>query len=148
MTRNLNEFLLINAGTTPRAMATVARLPGRNTWRLGSGDGRNSDDPTPPSARDVANRLQGAGYRVFGWDDEWHFLAESGNRDPVETAAEMVERVGRLCEDMDRPKTAGRIVILMHDNMFRSDRGNRDALADFVQGLKDLGYAFDTLDNY
>ena len=46
-----------------------ARLPGRNTWRVGSivqNDPVNSGDSGP-----AADRLFRAGYRIYGWDVEW-----------------------------------------------------------------------------
>lgn len=65
----------------------------------------------------------------------------SGNpeaSDPAETAQQMIQMVKDIIEGNILTKTKGTIIILMHDHMFRTSRGNKQKLFDFVQGLKDL----------
>lgn len=68
-----------------------ARLPGRDTWRVGS---LVATDPTNGGdSAAAANQLTAAGYRIYGWDEEWHVI---GGR-PVETVDQIVALIkGRL----------------------------------------------------
>ena len=79
----------------------IARLPGRNTWRI---DGRKRSDLK--DAADAADSLAASGYRVFGWDLEWRYLSD--------TAMLQLERWATKNQSFTR----GHLVILCHEWMF------------------------------
>jgi len=117
----------------------IARLPGRNCWRI---NGRKRDDLEDCSA--AADSLSHYGYKVFGWDVEWHYDAAGK---VVEDANNMFNIVTRLAEK-NKSFTAGNIVILCHDPMLE-DSSNRIILHEFLQKIKSNGnYRFEHLSNY
>lgn len=117
----------------------IARLPGRNCWRI---RGRNRDDLEDGKA--AADSLAVYGYRVFGWDIEWHYDS-SGNA--VETAAQMLQKIERMI-NRKSSFTAGHIVILCHDPML-ANAGNDSILKSFIKAVKlNGGYRFEHLSNY
>ncbi|HVU57936.1 MAG TPA: polysaccharide deacetylase family protein, partial [Puia sp.] len=85
----------------------IARMPGRNYWRLGKT--RCGDIP---SGAEAADSLAAHGYRVFGWDLEWKCdsLSEGG----ITTGREMLARAEKMLRNR-QTLFAGHIVILLHD---------------------------------
>ena len=112
-----------------------ARLPGRNTWRVGS---IVHNDPT--NSRDsgaAADLLAGAGYRVYGWDVEWPM---SGGR-PEGTADSVVQRIDRMAT-AGSVKKAGHVVLLAHDVQFRASNHDRGKLERLIDLLQPAGHSF------
>ena len=91
----------------------VARLPGRNMWRIGE---RAKDDI--PSGSEAADLLATNGYQLYGWDMEW--FHDPKTAEPVGTAEEIFEQIERHL-DRGRTFTDGHLVLLCHDEMFRED---------------------------
>jgi len=87
----------------------LGRLPGRDSWRLGS---RAYDADRSASA--AADLLAAHGYRLFGWDLEWTH-AQSGR--PIGTAEEIYRRAKYQLHKA-HTFTPGHLVLLMHDQMF------------------------------
>jgi len=85
----------------------IARLPGRNYWRLGW---RIADDIA--NGKETADSLAARGYQVFGWDMEWRRDSLHNN-----TCLEMIGRLDKMVLNgwTFRP---GYIVILFHDEEF------------------------------
>lgn len=86
----------------------IARLPGRNYWRLGE---RQANDIV--NGKEAADSLAANGYAVFGWDLEWK--CDSLHR---LTGEEMLHEVDKAIRGR-RTFTTGHIVILFHDDEFR-----------------------------
>lgn len=89
----------------------VVRLPGRNTWRIGT---RKKDDEVNSAA--AADLLAKNGYKLYGWDIEWQHHPKDGS--PVQSVEAMEnEIVARL--QNGNTFTKDHIVILLHDEMFQ-----------------------------
>ena len=63
----------------------IARLPGRNTWRVGD---IAKNDPMGNGAG-AADKLVGKGYTIYGWDVEWRMNKNGA----VETPEEMLKKI-------------------------------------------------------
>ena len=112
-----------------------ARLPGRNTWRVGS---IVHNDPTNRGdSGGAANLLAGAGYRIYGWDVEWQM---SRGR-PQGTADSVVQRIDRMAA-AGSVKKAGHVVLLTHDVMFRASNHDRGKLERLIDLLRAAGHSF------
>jgi len=101
----------------------IARLPGRNCWRVG---GRAADDFV--NGKEAADSLAMHGYRLFGWDVEWK--ADSLHR---KSGAEMMDKVERMVREQ-RTFTPRNVVILFHDEEFQ-DGDFRKEVRSFVKLL-------------
>lgn len=117
------------------AKPVPARFPGRNTWRVGS---LTLTDPTNgKDSAAAADKLAKAGYRIYGWDEEW--AMKSGR--PVGTAEQVVARI-KAKLDAGRTAKKGHVVVLMHDIMFRASKGDRTKLERLVDLLQAAGHSF------
>lgn len=125
---------------TLRLSKKIARLPGRNTWRI-----NNRSRTDIPDANTAADSLAGAGYSIFGWDLEWRYCSDSSLE--VQTAELMINEV----EDFFRNKktfTPDNIIILAHDPMFGNSY-NKEQLELFIKEIKRKNnFRFGRLDNY
>lgn len=112
-----------------------ARLPGRNTWRVGS-----IVENAPTNGGDsgaAANLLAAAGYRIYGWDVEWNM---SGGR-PSDTVDQVLERIDWVMAN-GRTRKPGHVVLLSHDKMFRSSNHDRGKLELLIDRLRGAGHSF------
>lgn len=112
-----------------------ARLPGRNTWRVGNivhNDPANRGDSGA-----AADRLAAAGYRIYGWDVEW----QTSDGRPQGTAEQMVQRIDRVAAG-GNVKKAGHVVLLTHDVMFRASNHDRSKLERLIDLLRAAGHSF------
>jgi peptidoglycan/xylan/chitin deacetylase (PgdA/CDA1 family) len=115
----------------------IARLPGRNYWRVG---GRTQDDIV--NGKEAADSLTVHGYRVFGWDVEWK--ADSLH---WRTGAEMMDKVEKLVQQQ-RTFTPRNIVLLFHDEEFQ-EVAFREEVRSFVKLLScKAGYRIAHLTEY
>lgn len=110
-----------------------ARLPGRNTWRVGS-IVQTASDSGP-----AADQLMANGFRIFGWDIEWRM----DNAQPAQIQG-TIARVIQGCQT----KRPGKVILLMHDVMFRMSTGGRFRLDQLIRLLKDDGHSFEWVANY
>ncbi len=104
----------------------IARLPGRNVWRI---NGRSRNDL--PDAIPAADSLARRGFRIFGWDLEWCFDSTGKSN---ETAPRMLE-LTRFLAAHGGSFMRGHIVILCHDPMLL-DPVTRQEFDLFIQTLK------------
>jgi len=100
----LNDFR-INQDTL-QLKQKMARLPGRNAWRIGQ---RKKDDLDDSKA--AADSLSSLGYILYGWDIEWNY---AGTDRLLEPADDLLFRIGQLIR-YHRTFTPNHIVILCHD---------------------------------
>jgi peptidoglycan/xylan/chitin deacetylase (PgdA/CDA1 family) len=129
----------LNADTLD-LITKIARLPGRNIWRI---NGCSRSDPSDGNA--VADSLATKGYSVFGWDLEWRYYPDSS--DNVQTADSMVKMAEKAAREK-RTFIPGNIVILCHDPMFRNTF-NRTQLELFIKKIKEKkNYRFEHLSSY
>jgi len=118
-----------------------ARLPGRNTWRIN--DIRQTDSVNQGDSAAAANTLASSRYRIYGWDLEWNMQA--GN--PVQTPQQMLEAVIERLNNANTKKK-NKLIILMHDQMFRASKGNKEKLLEFIDLLVKEHYNFDFISRY
>jgi len=117
----------------------IARLPGRNCWRIAD---RRRDDLA--DGRAVADSLASYGYRIFGWDIEWH-IDYAGR--VIETAKNMLNKIERIIARKNS-FIPGNIVILCHESML-ADPHNEWELKLFIKEVKAGGnHLFEHLSNY
>lgn len=91
----------------------VARMPGRNAWRIGAI--QHTDVRESKTAIDSVFK---AGFKVMGWDVEWGFDHQTFVPD-ADTAL-IFRRMENLLRD-SATKTPGHLVLLAHDQAFRSE---------------------------
>lgn len=88
--------------------ASIVRTPGRNIWRTDSL--RLTDMRLSAPA---ADSLFHKGYKILGWDAEWHFDANGLVQDPCA----MLQTIDSLLAG-NRTRTPGHLVLLAHDQAF------------------------------
>lgn len=91
----------------------VARMPGRNAWRIDSV--RHTD---VKQSRLTIDSVALAGFSIMGWDVEWGFDHQSFVPD-ADTSL-MFRRIENLLRD-EATRTPGHLVILAHDQAFRTE---------------------------
>ena len=118
----------------------LARLPGRNMWRLGA---KSINDVK--SGAVAADLLAKNGFSVFGWDLEWRHDGRTGA--PVQTVGDMQQKIETLLKE-HKTVTQNHIVILCHDEMFRKSWEETE-LKQLLERLKATGlYEFNHLSEY
>lgn len=115
----------------------IARLPGRNTWNIGGI--RKSDGQSGIAAAQL--RLKG--YKIFGWDEEWHMK----NNQPIESPKQMIEIVKKRFDRNDT-QSPDKMVVLMHDQMFRRSENNTKKLEEFIDLLLEQSFEMKFLSEY
>lgn len=103
----------------------IIRFPGNGSWMFG-GKFRG-----PGSTKAVALKLDSLGFKVFGWDIEWHFSRKDAR--PVQSAEKMLAQIEAL--KAKGTVTKRHIVWLMHDRMFKRPE-DLDSLRKVLISLK------------
>jgi peptidoglycan/xylan/chitin deacetylase (PgdA/CDA1 family) len=135
--RVVNDILL-NEDTLGLKLR-IARLPGRNAWRIGGRRRTDLSDATP-----AADSLATLGYTLVGWDIEWRFDTTTNF---YMTAAGMLKAIDQLVV-MKGTFTKQHIVILCHDPMLQ-DSLFRQELHLFAQKIKTSSrYQFGFVSDY
>jgi peptidoglycan/xylan/chitin deacetylase (PgdA/CDA1 family) len=119
---------------------TRARLPGRNVFRL---QNVFSDDLSINVRQWEKEWLDyelvaAAGFRIYGWDFEW---VHSDNGTPVQSVAHLMDEIDHLFR-YGRFTRKGKMILLMHDQMFQDKFNGTDNLTALIKGLRKRGYAF------
>jgi hypothetical protein len=117
----------------------LARLPGRNMWRLK--DRRVDDVKSGFKAADI---LFTNGFKVFGWDLEWSHDPKSGV--PIQTVEDMIHLIEQIFSKK-RTVTENHLVILCHDEMFRKS-WEESELKQLIDKLRTKGFNFGHLSEY
>ncbi|HEX4877647.1 MAG TPA: polysaccharide deacetylase family protein [Chitinophagaceae bacterium] len=91
---------------------TIARMPGRNAWRI---DSINHTDIAESS--EAIDSLHAAGFPVMGWDIEWMF--DHKTLAPDTDTALLLRRIHNMLE-AGKTRTPGHLVLLAHDQAFQS----------------------------
>ncbi|HVV07083.1 MAG TPA: polysaccharide deacetylase family protein [Puia sp.] len=124
---------------TLRMGNNIARMPGRNYWRLGKT--RCGDIP---SGMEAADSLAAHGYRVFGWDMEWKCDSLSGGG--IMTGREMLARAEKMLRN-GQTLFINNMVILLHDPEF-ADEGFCHEVRVFIRLARERGYRIAHLTEY
>ncbi|XVJ67455.1 MAG: polysaccharide deacetylase family protein [Lacibacter sp.] len=118
----------------------IARLPGRNMWRIGN---RSRNDVKSGAA--AADSLARLGFRIIGWDLEWQHNPKTGA--PLQTAEQMATAVNEYLIN-HRTFTNNHLVLLLHDEMFQTN-WEESELKKFMDLLRHTpGYRFEHLQSY
>ena len=133
-------------GVLDLAKPTPARLPGRNVFRL---QNIHSEDLSL-DVREWGQEwldfelVSEAGFRLFGWDHEWvHY----NDGKPVQSAKTLVNEIDALFAH-NRFVTRGKMILLMHDQMFQDKFDGENNLRTVIRELKKRGYKFEDLTTY
>jgi peptidoglycan/xylan/chitin deacetylase (PgdA/CDA1 family) len=131
-----NDF--IKNETTLKIPVKIIRLPGNNTWASnGTIDGQKAENA-------LVKKLDAAGYKIIGWDLEWH---QGKGKTPKESVDEMMKLINQRFDD-EYTYQPNAIVILSHDRLFESKQ-YMDSLSKFIRELKkDPRNVFETIDHY
>jgi peptidoglycan/xylan/chitin deacetylase (PgdA/CDA1 family) len=115
----------------------IIRMPGNNTWAS------NGNISGQKATNAVVKGLDSLGYKIIGWDVEWH---EKGKY-PLESVTELVKLINQKFEDGNTVEQNA-LVILSHDRLFEKPQ-YVDSLRKLIQVLKsDKRNAFETIDHY
>ncbi|MFN8289007.1 MAG: polysaccharide deacetylase family protein [Chitinophagaceae bacterium] len=95
----------------------VARMPGRNAWRIG-----NNIHTDVKESKAAIDSVGQAGYSVMGWDVEWGYNHTS--LVPDADTSLMFRRIQNLLND-SATRTPGHLVLLAHDQSFRREEDIR-----------------------
>ncbi len=136
----------INKAQNAIGGAKYLRLCGRNVWRLPVVKRDDWGLGRAQSGREHSkyNALWNAGYFIYGWDVEWLFSHKTQR--PLFDGQEMARRVNSRYQSHHTAKP-GRVVLLAHDFMFRSEY-NTQQLRSFIHIMKAQGWVFKTIDDY
>jgi peptidoglycan-N-acetylglucosamine deacetylase len=91
----------------------IARMPGRNAWRIDTIDHTDIFESTA-----AIDSLHAAGYSIMGWDIEWTFDHKTLAPDP--DTARLLRRIYNLL-DAEKTKTPGHLILLAHDQAFQKE---------------------------
>jgi len=121
------------------------RLAGRNVWRTPRI--RRDDRALSRYRRSVEidkyDLLEKEGFFIFGWDVEWHFGSDGSPKSEADRIAQIVENIYKSGRSVRR----GRVVLLAHDFMFRSQKSKRE-LRRFITIMKRRGWRFAKISDY
>ena len=81
---------------------------------------RQPEDHRYPNVEPAADSLFNKGYKVLGWDVEWHFDARGLVQDPCS----MIEAIDSLMAG-NKTRTPGHLVLLAHDQAFSGRQDSR-----------------------
>ncbi len=122
------------------------RLAGRNVWRLS--DVKHDDYAISKRRREIEvpayDLLAKNGYRIFGWDIEWHFNPHNGRI--AYGAYKMISRLNSFYKNRMIGRT-NKVILLAHDFMF-SHKYDAKELKTFIELLKKGGWSFAAINAY
>lgn len=120
----------------------IARLPGRNTWRV---DNIIKNDLGSGNAADL---LAKKGYVIYGWDVEWKMTKNGKAKEEPGDVVKKIQNVLSGSGKRIKTKKKDKVIVLMHDIMFRSPTGGKKKLEQFIDELRQAGFKFDFVSNY
>jgi peptidoglycan/xylan/chitin deacetylase (PgdA/CDA1 family) len=133
-------------GVLGLTMPATARLPGRNVFRLKHTTSEDISLDVREWGREWLDfeLVQDAGFDLYGWDHEW-IHASDGK--PVQSVDNLTREIDSLFayNHFVRP---GKMILLMHDEMFQDKFDGKQNLQTFIRKLKQRGYAFAALSTY
>jgi peptidoglycan-N-acetylglucosamine deacetylase len=90
----------------------VVRMPGRNAWRI---DSLNFTDIK--ASKVAIDSVHKAGFAIMGWDVEWGYSPKTYE---LKEGAEQIMFEIKMMLDEGKTQTPGHLVVLAHDQEFRS----------------------------
>jgi peptidoglycan/xylan/chitin deacetylase (PgdA/CDA1 family) len=132
----LADFLLAKKILTPTN--NLVRLPGNNAWN--TMESKRASGLVKP----LVKKLDSVGFNVLGWDLEWHFDKHGKPVQTGEHVANMVDTLFKYNETMVK----NHLVILMHDQMFRTSADSAKLVQMIDQLKKNPHYQFRKLTQF
>jgi len=137
--RHANQVL----GLTP---VVHARLPGRDVFRLPTVAREDLSINVAQWEREWLDYelVAEAGFYLYGWDFEW---VHSDDGKPVQSVDHLVSEIDHLFQ-YGRFTQPGKMILLMHDEMFQDQFNGQDNLRTLIRSLRERGYAFGDIRTY
>ncbi len=142
-----NAILQKDETLSYRSPYLPVRLAGRNVFRL---PGLSCDDyglgkKGCKRERGKYNGLAKKGFFIYGWDIEWNYSHRNGK--PLYSPQKLVNRIERLYASKHL-KRKNRVILLMHDFMFRTKFNGVENLHTLIQLLRERGWQFERIEKY
>ncbi|MBZ9959948.1 MULTISPECIES: polysaccharide deacetylase family protein [unclassified Mesorhizobium] len=128
------------------APAVHARLPGRDVFRLPSMSKNDTSLGLAQEGREEPDYefVAASGFYLYGWDHEW---VHDDTGKPVQSVDHLVSEIDHLF-GYGRFVKRGKMILLMHDEMFQDGFDGKTKLTRLITALKQRGYAFGTIQSY
>jgi peptidoglycan/xylan/chitin deacetylase (PgdA/CDA1 family) len=128
------------------APAVHARLPGRDVFRLPSMSKNDTSLGLAQEGREEPDYefVAASGFYLYGWDHEW---VHDDTGKPVQSVDHLVSEIDHLF-GYGRFVKRGKMILLMHDEMFQDSFDGKPKLTQLITALKQRGYAFGTIQSY
>lgn len=139
------DMLLANAALGLKPFVH-ARLPGRDVFRLPSMSKNDNSLGLAQAGREDPDYefVAASGFYLYGWDHEW-VHEDSGK--PVQSVDHLVSEIDHLF-DYGRFVKPGKLILLMHDEMFRDAFDGKTNLTNLINALKQRNYSFGVIAGY
>ncbi len=123
-----------------------ARLPGRDVFRLPAVSREDLSINVAQWEREWLDYelVAEAGFYLYGWDFEW---VHQDDGKPVQSVDHLVNEIDHLFQ-YGRFTQRGKMIVLMHDQMFQDQFDGRENLQALIRKLKQRGYAFGDIGSY
>lgn len=123
-----------------------ARMPGRDVFRLPN---ISKDDLSVNAAQYEREQVDfefvaASGFHLYGWDHEW---VHDDTGKPVQSVERLVSEIDHLFA-YNRFVKRGKMILLMHDQMFQDRFDGRTKLTALITGLRQRGYVFGNIAQY
>lgn len=130
-------------GLTP---TVNARLPGRDVFRLPTVSREDLSINVAQWEREWLDYelVAEAGFYLYGWDFEW---VHRDDGKPVQSVDHLVNEIDHLFQ-YGRFTQRGKMILLMHDQMFQDQFDGQENLQALIRRLKERGYAFGDIRSY
>lgn len=121
------------------------RLAGRNVYRLPKLS--KNDNMIKEKFRKIEqigyDAIYRKGFYIYGWDLEWSY---GKNGMPTQTPLEVFESMEKVYErNLD---DTNKVVLLMHDFMFKDSFNGKENLKSLISLLRDNGWKFQSIESY
>ncbi|MES0198243.1 polysaccharide deacetylase family protein [Mesorhizobium sp. M0011] len=123
-----------------------ARLPGRDVFRLPSMSKNDTSLGLAQEGREEPDYefVAASGFYLYGWDHEW---VHKDNGEPVQSVDHLVSEIDHLF-GYGRFVKPGKLILLMHDEMFQDGFDGKTKLTNLIAALKLRHYTFGTIQGY
>ncbi|MDQ6435190.1 polysaccharide deacetylase family protein [Mesorhizobium sp. LHD-90] len=123
-----------------------ARMPGRDVFRLRKTFKEDISVNAAQYEREAVDFdfVSASGFLLYGWDFEW---VHKDSGEPVQSVERLVSEIDHLFR-FNRFTRRGKMILLMHDQMFQDRFDGKANLTALIRALKSSGYAFGDIRTY
>jgi len=142
-----NNNILSHSSDNNLSLFYPLRLAGRNVFRLPgiSCDDKGLGKKQCKKEHSKYNNIEKEGFFIYGWDLEWHFNPRNGS--PIGSPKSVVRKLETIYSK-NHSKIKGKVILLMHDFMFKNKHKGKTKLIQLIYLLKKGGWTFAPLKNY